>query len=123
MEIKEILKSKLAEYGQEESICTRKDLDNEWEKYAAFGETKAAKADDLWIRSRLLTLGRIVEEDLVAHTYALIINIGNAFPDEGFAVIMREDNKLSIAAYAKDKFFQKGTSKKAVDQIIQKFNK
>ena len=123
MDILKILKEKLEKYGEDEYICTKKELQGNWEKNAFTDQVKPKNTEDLWVRSRLLPLGRIVEEDLKAHTYSIVYEVGKPFGTEAFAVTAADKDTVYIAAFSKDKLFCKGTAKKAAELLISKLNK
>lgn len=122
-DIRKILKEKLGKYGAEEYICSPQELKGDWEKNVYVTEIKPKKTEDLWLRSKLLPVGRIVEEDQEAHTWTIVFDVGKWRASEAFAVLAAEEDMLYVAVFAKDKLFTKGTAEKAAGELLKRFGR
>ena len=122
-DIKSALYDSLKKYGEKENICFSTDLKNDWERFASYDSVKASFPSDIDLRHKLISQGRILEENLDKHFYCWLIQLEGLFAPEVLVVTIMEDDHVQIGAFAKEGLLSKGTAGKAVKQVKKALTK
>ena len=112
--MKKRLTAAVKEYGQTEYICSADALEKNWERWTASDRVTVSEASDLHIRSRVIGLGRILEEDLEKHVYVMLVKAGK---NEALVVTHTTGMNVDIAACAREGLINQHIAKKAVDHV------
>ena len=115
-DIKEKLLEKLIEYERIDPTLSPDKITEAKEKFA-FEEIDVNNFNILKVRDAIMGLGTILEENLDKKYYITTIKIGSIGAYEAVAIAHLGQNKLSIAAYAKEGLLFQNNARKAVDKI------
>ena len=114
--IKEKLLEKLIEYERIDPALSPDEKTEAKEKFAC-ENIDVNNFNILKVRDAIMGLGTILEEDLDNKYYITTVKIGSIGAYEAVAIVSLDQNKLSIAAYAKEGLLFQNNARKAVDKI------
>ena len=119
MKAKALLMKAVKEYGLNYCLLTPDELERKWDACTAEGKIVIPNANDLRVRSTIVGLGQILEEDNDNHTYVSAIHVGK---NDALLVTLREENDVYIAACAHEGLIPQHIAKKAIDLVYQRTN-
>lgn len=122
-DIGKLLLNVLNKFAKLESIDTMDSAKKKWDKNTSFQDVDISIKDDLSFRSRLLPCGRILEENLEEHFYILLVKISPIGGNEALLVAKREENRVCLAAYAKEGLIHQHLAQKAVEKVENSLRK
>ena len=115
-DIRNLLLNKLVEYNRIDNSLSE-DKKKEVIKGFALEEIPVQNYNILKVRDALYGLGTILEEDLDNQFYITTVRIGSIGAYEAVAIVSLENDKVSIAAYAKEGLISQNNAQKAIKKI------
>lgn len=122
--MKSLLIAAVKKYGSAENICSVDELNKKWERCTAENTGEIQNASDLRVRSAIIGLGKIVEEDLEKHTYVTTVKVGKGVAsNEALLVTLRKGDTVHYAACAHEGFISQHIAEKAVALVTERIAK
>ena len=102
-------------------ILKKEGIINKMELGAAKRLMKSGQAilptdSDLYVRDRIVGLGRVIKEDLNNHYYVTSVKLANGSV-QNWALISRDGNKANIYAYGREGILYQNLSNRTVDKV------
>ena len=119
--MKELLMYAIDTYGVPEFLLSKEKVISHWDKCSCTGSAViASNPTDLQMRSAIMGLGRILEEDTEKHIYITTVKCRS---NEALAVLKRKDETVEIAACAQEGLIPQHIAQNAVALIEERFKK
>ena len=119
--MKDLLMYAVDTYGVPEFLLSKEKVVSHWDKCSCTGSAViASNPTDLRMRSAIIGLGRILEEDTKKHTYITTVKCNF---NEALAVLKRENGTVEIAACAQEGLIPQHIAENAVRLIEERIKK
>lgn len=119
--MKSLLTEAVGKYGEKQNILSSEELSKKWNVCVSEDSAIIPEATDIRVRSSIIGLGVILEENLEEHIYVTTVNAG--FSNEALLVCWLNGDELLMIACAHEGFISQHLAEKAIGLVKERIEK
>ena len=116
-DIRKAILDALTKYGPAEQLGSADEMEADLDQHISTASIHSSISSDLNLRHRLVSQGRILEENTVNHYYYCLIQLHGLFAPEALVVTIRDGTEIILGAFANDGSRSKRRSVQAIEQV------